>query len=228
MSHVETGNTDNEETGRKEHHDPHDPDIASVTRSQARGTAIGALNMMGFGAAWAVGAAATASTSKIQVAVAIVCIVAITVALLIPAIILLRTTQALPADDHPESLSNEKWTMRLFYLDFYSEGAAIVLAIIICNVTNHDAYIVPVIALIVGLHFLPLAALFKVWLYYVTGALMIVIPLVVMIAVPATTLIGRANGWMVIPMAGSAVVLWLTTIGVLLMSRTALHSPRLG
>ncbi len=73
-----------------------------------------------------------------------------------------------------------------------------------------------------GAHFLPLAALFNVQLYYAAGALMILIPVVVMITVSATTMIGPANVWRAIPMAGSALVLWLTTIGVLLMGRAAL------
>jgi hypothetical protein len=61
----------------------------------------------------------------------------------------------------------------------------------------------------VGLHFLPLAALFEVPMYYVTGGAMFVLAVVTMIAVPAgapTVL------WEALPGLGSAIVLWVTSV----------------
>lgn len=51
------------------------------------------------------------------------------------------------------------------------EGAAILLAVVLLNATHHSDYIVCAIALIVGLHFLPLASLFGAFVYYATGLL---------------------------------------------------------
>jgi hypothetical protein len=57
------------------------------------------------------------------------------------------------------------------------EGVAIFVAVTVCqNIGAHDA-IVPVIAIIVGLHFLPLARGIPVPLYYATGSALAVLGL---------------------------------------------------
>ncbi|MGH2558298.1 MAG: DUF7010 family protein, partial [Thermomicrobiales bacterium] len=195
--------------------------------SVGRGYATGALFMTGFGAVWALGAASAVSASTMQTAVAIACVVAMTIALLVLSLALWRAAPQVhvhfPNDD-PERQADERRTGRLFNLVFLAQGAAIALTIIICVSIDRTEYIPPVIAFIVGAHFLPLAALFKVRLYYATGALMMLIPLVVMIAVSETRDIGRASVWMAIPMTGSAMVLWLTAVGVLRMGRASLET----
>ena len=51
------------------------------------------------------------------------------------------------------------------------EGGAIFLAIVLLNASHRQQFIAPVIAIIVGLHFFPLARLFGADLYYATGSL---------------------------------------------------------
>ena len=51
------------------------------------------------------------------------------------------------------------------------QGGAIFLAIVALNVVHRPDFIAPAIAVIVGLHFLPLAGLFQRPSYYVTGLL---------------------------------------------------------
>jgi hypothetical protein len=51
------------------------------------------------------------------------------------------------------------------------EGGAILLAIVLLNALHRPQFIAPVIAIIVGLHFFPLASVFGAPLYYATGAL---------------------------------------------------------
>jgi hypothetical protein len=58
---------------------------------------------------------------------------------------------------------------RHFYLIFGIELVAILVAVIVLNLMHYTDYILSGIALIVGVHFLPLAALFKAPLYYGTG-----------------------------------------------------------
>lgn len=60
---------------------------------------------------------------------------------------------------------------RHFYLLFGAELAAIFLAVIMLRIIHYPDYILPGIAIIVGVHFVPLAALFKSPVFYVTGAL---------------------------------------------------------
>jgi hypothetical protein len=56
-----------------------------------------------------------------------------------------------------------------FYVIFAIELAAIFLAVILLKAVHYPDYILCGIALIVGVHFFPLAALFKVPLYYGTA-----------------------------------------------------------
>jgi hypothetical protein len=59
---------------------------------------------------------------------------------------------------------------RRFYLVAGIEFAAIFIAVIVLRAIRFPDYILCTIALIVGIHFFPLAALFKSPLYYVTGS----------------------------------------------------------
>ena len=58
-----------------------------------------------------------------------------------------------------------------FYLIFGAELAAIFLVTIVLNIVHYPGYILSGIALIVGVHFVPLAALFRAPVFYGTGFL---------------------------------------------------------
>ena len=49
------------------------------------------------------------------------------------------------------------------------EGAAILVAVVVLNAVGCGEYVICAIALVVGLHFLPLASLFEAPVYYLTG-----------------------------------------------------------
>jgi hypothetical protein len=87
-----------------------------------------------------------------------------------------------------------------------AEGAAIAAVSVACERTHHWRFIVPLILIIVGLHFLPLARLFAVPRYYVTGALFCAIPIVTMVSIPASAHVGHALSWITIPAVGCALV----------------------
>ena len=65
-----------------------------------------------------------------------------------------------------------------FYVIFGVELAAIFVAVVVLKAIHYADYILCGIALIVGVHFIPLAALFRAPMYYVTGFLGCVIGLV--------------------------------------------------
>lgn len=103
-------------------------------------------------------------------------------------------------------------TDRWFGVIFGVEGVAILAASVICNVTGHFALFFPIMALIVGLHFLPLARLFGVGMYYLTGALLCLVGIVALLAVPVTATVGGREimaRWLVVG-GGCAVILWGT------------------
>jgi hypothetical protein len=114
----------------------------------------------------------------------------------------MRQLTFLPAD-HP---AEGRRIRRQFATIVAAEGVAIAAVSVACGRTHHGRFIVPLILVIVGLHFLPLAKLFVVPRYYVTGALFCAIPIVTMLSIPASAHIGHALSWLTIPSVGCALV----------------------
>jgi hypothetical protein len=73
--------------------------------------------------------------------------------------------------------------------------------------------------LIVGAHFLPLAPVFNVRLYYVTGALLILASLITLLAIPKSQTVHDVAFWIVVPATCSALILWATAVAILAMGR---------
>jgi hypothetical protein len=92
------------------------------------------------------------------------------------------------------------------------QWGSIIAAIIALNVIHRTGFIAPAIAVIVGIHFLPLAALFRQPSYYATGTLGCIIGAIgFLMADDAARLsvVGLSFG----------LLLWLTTIAVLVKSQ---------
>ncbi len=80
---------------------------------------------------------------------------------------------------------------RWFGIIFGAEGVLIGIAVSICYVANHTDVIAPAIALVVGLHFIPLARVFRRKLDYWTGTITCLVALVGMFFVPNTLVVGN-------------------------------------
>jgi hypothetical protein len=94
-----------------------------------------------------------------------------------------------------------------FGIVFGAEGLLIFLAVNVLTHFHLEPYIMTVVAAIVGLHFLPLATLFRVPLYYWVGGVILADALV-SVALPSPTreiAVGLSMG----------AILWLTCILVL-------------
>ena len=102
--------------------------------------------------------------------------------------------------------SERRRIWRQFAMIVAAEGVAIFVVSETCAETHHWSFIVPLAIIIVGLHFLPLARLFRVPRYYVMGALFCAIPIVTMLSVPASAHIGHSLSWITIPAVGCALV----------------------
>ncbi|NER45018.1 hypothetical protein G3M54_36010 [Bacillus megaterium NBRC 15308 = ATCC 14581] len=94
----------------------------------------------------------------------------------------------------------------------------IAMASYICASTNHLDLFVPIMALIVGAHFFPLASLFQVPIYYITGILLCLLATLVMLTFPVKTIISNHHimTWWVSVGFGSALILWGTGVIVCL------------
>ena len=91
-----------------------------------------------------------------------------------------------------------------------AELAGFLVVNLICVMTYRWMFIVPLVLMVVGLHFLPLARLFKVPRYNVMGILFCAIPILTMLFIPRSVHFGHAASWFVIPPVGCALVCLVT------------------
>lgn len=149
-----------------------------------------------------------------------------TIILVSGGILLLRAARRLPQDTSSVAQAHDavegKRYGRTFGFVFGLEIVIIVLGIILLTRFHHPEFLLPFVAIVVGLHFFPLARLFNVRLYYVTGALLVLAAVTVMLAVPVHIMIGNLHAWDALVGATCAVILWLTGIYALLRGRSFL------
>ncbi len=106
------------------------------------------------------------------------------------------------------------------------EGLVLTVVTLACVFTHRWALIAPLDLMIVGLHFLPLAKLFNVPRYNITGALFCGIPILTMLLLPADRLVGDALSWFVIPSVGCATVAFITAWAGLREVGRFIHASR--
>lgn len=108
--------------------------------------------------------------------------------------------------------ASRKRVYRTFSIVVAAEVVGILIVVRACAALGKPEAIAGVIALVVGLHFIPLARLFHVKVYYGTAAVLCLVSVVTWVLVPVNVVMGGApvNLWTVLPALGSAVGLWGT------------------
>jgi len=132
------------------------------------------------------------------------------VALLIGSISLLRASRQLPAKAARSQSQERKVKTRWFRIIFLTEGLLILIAAIVCNAVNRFDLFLPVMVVIVGVHFFPLAAVFQENIHYLTGALLCLLVVITLLFVPERTVVGNLHivAWEVILGFFAALILW--------------------
>ncbi|WP_239158667.1 hypothetical protein [Winogradskya humida] len=104
---------------------------------------------------------------------------------------LLRARKQFRAELSADDAKIRSRSGQAFGIIFGAEGLAIWLVVLILNATNNSDYVVPAIALIVGLHFYPMARVFRrtIDLYLATWTCLVAVAGIVAIALGAS-----ANG----------------------------------
>jgi len=139
----------------------------------------------------------------------LVTISVVAVALIVMSIAMLRAVFQVRDATQPRPLEGRRlW--RRFGAIVAAEGLALTGVTLACVITHRWALIAPLDLMIVGLHFLPLARLFDVPRYNMTGALFCGIPIVTMLLIPADGRVGNALAWLVITSVGCASVALIT------------------
>lgn len=173
---------------------------------RGRSAGVGVCAVMGL--TWAASARGVLSSGV--AAAVLIAGVAIAGGLMAGARRLRRVDAALPVSGPPRADSGH--VRRSFNLVVLGELAAIAAAVTILVRSGHQQWIPAVICGLVGVHFVPLARLFRVRLYYGTA--------VALCMVAAATLILGATGapaplWHLLPGFGAALALWATGAGLL-------------
>jgi hypothetical protein len=124
-----------------------------------------------------------------------------------------RMRESEPAPTAAE-LAAESAVGKRFAWIFGGEGVAIFIAVNVLANIGKSAFLLPTIGVIVGLHFLPLARLFRYSLYYWSGAIQVVFCLGTAVAMRShlntlNTVVGLEMG----------LTLWITVFARLIRSR---------
>ncbi|WP_274310265.1 DUF7010 family protein [Solibacillus daqui] len=194
----------------------------TIPRSAVHGTAFGVFFMAFFGTLWAY--TGIMGLQGWGVPLLLVATVTIGIALFIGGVSLLRASRELTEQVSKTDLKRGKRMMFWFNIIFTAEGLAIAITIAVCNATRHTELIPVLIAIIVGVHFIPLAPLFQVRLYYFTGALLCLLAIITLLFVPAKVTLGehQINAFMSVVGFGSALILWATGLAIWLMGKRLL------
>lgn len=173
-----------------------------------RGTGIGVIFMAVFGTLWAgTGVMGLQGWGFPYVELAAIFVGIIMV---IVGISLIHASQKIPNQVSEDGARRLKRIGFLFNMVFIAEGLLIGIAISICNLINQTDLIPGVIAIIVGIHFLPLASLFQIKVYYATGVLLCLLALITWLIVPDIVMVGEHQ--ILAPLSllgfGCALILW--------------------
>ncbi|WP_394224222.1 DUF7010 family protein [Priestia aryabhattai] len=188
----------------------------TIPRAAVRGTASGVIFMDFFGTLWA--GIGIRGMQGWEFLVLIILSLLIGVILFISAIVLIRNSRQLTNEVIKKDGDRWRKKNRWFGIIFSLEGLFIAIAAFICVSTNHLNLFVPVMALIVGAHFFPLASLFQVPIYYITGTLLCSLATIVMLTFPVKKIVSdhQIMAWWVSVGFGSALILWGTGVIVCL------------
>ncbi len=132
-------------------------------------------------------------------------------------LVLAGLTALLTRQDVPRSLEYRKHAGRTVALWSVIEGIVIFATVNILGNTGHGDWVVAAIAIIVGLHFYPLAIGLRVPLYALTATVMIAVTAAVLYLLPAGV---TANVTIAL---GGAATLWLTVLAI--MATGPRHTP---
>jgi len=131
--------------------------------------------------------------------------------LVVTGVLVIRATLDLPkniAQPTPE----EKLIGRRFALVVSVEVIAFAVVNLFIGLTRKFELIPSLNLIIVGIHFIPLAKIFRVPRYYITGLFFCVIPIITLLAIPKQLIIGQTIAWYVVPSLGCGFVASLTAV----------------
>ncbi|OPA77793.1 hypothetical protein BVG16_15315 [Paenibacillus selenitireducens] len=199
-----------------------------IPRVAVRSTAFGVLFMAFFGTLWAgIGIGGLQGWGFLWL---LILSLMIGIMLLIGGMILIKASRGLSNEMSEADARRSKRVGMWFSVIYGLEGALIGAASAICDATNHFDLFFPVMGLIVGAHFFPLAHLFRVRTHYIAGSLLCLLAAITLLMVPARVTLGHHQivAWWTSVGFGSALILWGTGAAVWLTGLRLLKRARNG
>jgi hypothetical protein len=197
-----------------------------LPRQAVQGLASGIFFLTFFGGLWAL-----TGTSFLQGAFRIGTYIFIGLVTLIffgVGVMLLRSARSLSPAVVPEDVAGSRRSGIWFGMVVGGEVLLVVLAGNLLSLFGATSLIIPVVALIVGIHFLPLAGLFHVRVYYLTGVLLCLLALIALVALLLGIQIAGPSpaNWSYFVGMGAALVLWLTLLSLSRFARELMRQGR--
>lgn len=190
----------------------------SIRPEELRGRSTGIFALAGFGLLWA---SLTRLDSSLTLPV-LATSVAVCAALVLGGLRVRRAAAGLPpASSDTEEAEHRREVGRRFGLIVGGEWVLVGALAATLHSTGHPHLIPAVICAAVGLHFVPLAAMFHLRLYYGTAGALVLVGVATMVILPLTGV--RSSLWNVLPGLGAAVSLWVT--GALLAAGSMALAP---
>ncbi|MGI4854488.1 MAG: DUF7010 family protein [Janthinobacterium lividum] len=192
-----------------------------LSRGAVSGRATGALFFLGFGTVWMfVGLKQTHHASR----VAVVAFALVSLLLLVLTVLLMRSARNLPAGN--TSAEEEAKVQRMFNAVNIIQWVSVAAAILVLNMLRMPEYIVPAIAVIVGLHLFPLATAFQYRQHYLTGTLLVLLPLACLLLLPRERVSGVCASGVAAVLMASATATLLRTFAAMREAAAAAAIPQ--
>ncbi|QHY96355.1 hypothetical protein SSPS47_14650 [Streptomyces sp. S4.7] len=186
---------------------------SAISRAELRGRATGAGVMAFFGLGWTACGVTDMPVTAGRAVFASAALVSVTFAFL--AARRSRAAANAPTHGDPTADTRKKVGVR-FALVVLAEWVAIFAIARVLVATDHTEAVPAFVAVVVGVHFFPLARLFGVRAYHLTGAGMCVSALTAAVLAPLTS---TAALWTALPGFGSAAALYATCVHLLRVRR---------
>jgi hypothetical protein len=144
----------------------------------------------------------------------------VTLGFLCAGLILLRRARSLRETPSSEDAGYLRAVRTLFAVVFATEIVLVVSAATLLPAFSLGRFVVPVVALIVGGHFIPLSRLFLVPVYFATGVALLALAIFAIVGLALRLPIGgpSPSGWSLVVAAGAMIVLWLTNLYLIRLS----------
>ena len=151
-------------------------------------------------------------------------IFAITIILFTRSLKTLQLAKKLPDEKFIDEVKRRK-TRRAFLIVLIIEIAGFNIAPFALLYFNHIEYIVPVEILICAIHFIPLAKIFSMPVYYLLGGIVSAITILAILLVPSSSRIGNLVEIAAMPSICFVVLNWMTITWILNEAMTYLKNP---